>query len=84
MHAVAEGSTEGMEQSAFRTLRARCLQLEALDIDEETTFELREVYLALKRLEDGTWGRCQQCGGAVGRDRLRALPETRSCHRCAR
>jgi DnaK suppressor protein len=50
----------------------------------EVARELLELDAALARMDAGTWGRCERCDGAVGRDRLRALPETRLCPGCAR
>lgn len=47
------------------------------------TRELAEVDAALARLEGGTYGSCEVCGDAIGRQRLRALPETRVCLACA-
>jgi RNA polymerase-binding transcription factor DksA len=35
------------------------------------------------RLDAGTFGRCETCGGAIAVERLHALPATRACIRCA-
>ncbi len=40
---------------------------------------LDEVALALGRLEDGTYGTCQECGVAIAPARLEAMPATRYC-----
>jgi RNA polymerase-binding transcription factor len=45
--------------------------------------ELSEIDAALARIADGTYGSCEVCGGAIGRDRLRALPEVRRCLSCS-
>ena len=45
--------------------------------------ELLEIDAALARIAAGTYGRCESCGGAIGRDRLRALPEVRRCVNCS-
>ena len=45
--------------------------------------ELGEIDAALARIADGTYGACEVCGGAIGRDRLRALPEIRRCVWCS-
>jgi RNA polymerase-binding transcription factor len=45
--------------------------------------ELVEIDAALARIADGSYGTCEQCGGAIGRDRLRALPEVRRCVNCS-
>jgi RNA polymerase-binding transcription factor DksA len=42
-----------------------------------------EVEAALGRVEDGTYGACEQCGGPIGEARLEALPATRTCIACA-
>jgi len=34
-------------------------------------------------MERGTYGRCDVCGGAIGRQRLLALPVARYCLECA-
>jgi RNA polymerase-binding transcription factor DksA len=42
-----------------------------------------QVAAALDRIEQGTFGRCEQCGGEIGKGRLQALPYTRYCVQCA-
>ena len=43
---------------------------------------LREIDAALRRIQQGTYGRCPRCGDALSVERLRALPMTRLCGRC--
>lgn len=38
---------------------------------------------ALDRLDDGTYGICERCGGAIAPARLEARPETTTCITCA-
>jgi RNA polymerase-binding transcription factor DksA len=45
---------------------------------------LAEATAALERLDDGTFGTCQQCGHAIPRARLDAVPYARTCVRCAK
>jgi DnaK suppressor protein len=45
--------------------------------------ELSETDAALGRLERDQYGRCEVCGGAIGRQRLLALPLARYCLDCA-
>ncbi len=41
----------------------------------ERMLEVRaEVITALAKLEDGTYGRCDRCGGVIPADRLEVLP----------
>lgn len=46
--------------------------------------ELAQVRDALSRLDAGTYGRCQNCGRAIGLDRLGVMPEARDCTTCSR
>jgi RNA polymerase-binding protein DksA len=45
---------------------------------------LAEVNGALARIEQGTFGRCENCHQEISRERLEAVPYTRYCLRCAR
>ncbi|WP_404821959.1 TraR/DksA family transcriptional regulator [Oerskovia merdavium] len=42
-----------------------------------------EVDAALARLDAGTYGTCESCGGPVGEARLEARPTARLCIACA-
>jgi RNA polymerase-binding transcription factor DksA len=44
---------------------------------------LGEVRAALASLEEGTYGRCDRCGRAIGAERLAVLPLTLRCVRHA-
>ena len=50
--------------------------------NEQTTLE--QVQEALTRIEAGTFGRCQECGDPIAKQRLQALPYTKHCIQCAR
>jgi RNA polymerase-binding protein DksA len=43
---------------------------------------LTELESADKRIEDGTYGTCEQCKGSIGKARLTALPFARLCIEC--
>ncbi len=43
---------------------------------------LRDVQAALWRMDEGTYGRCTQCGGQVEAVRLEILPQTTRCLPC--
>jgi RNA polymerase-binding transcription factor DksA len=45
---------------------------------------LEEIASALNRLEQGSFGRCEQCRREIAPERLEAVPYTRHCIRCAR
>ena len=44
--------------------------------------ELSDIQDALERIERGSYGACAVCGGALGRDFMRAVPEAALCTRC--
>ncbi len=52
-------------------------------LGERERAELAEIDAALQRIEDGTFGICQDCGIPIERGRLRALPEARLCLGCS-
>jgi len=43
---------------------------------------LYELDDALKRIEDGTFGICEDCGEQISKSRLKALPYARLCVAC--
>ena len=45
---------------------------------------LAEVEAALQRMDEGTYGVCANCGQAIERDRLEALPYATLCMDCKR
>ncbi len=52
-------------------------------LSERDYKELRDIDDALTRMREGGFGRCSRCGGAIGRHRLRAIPEARYCLTCS-
>ena len=44
---------------------------------------LEAVELALIRIEDGSFGKCLECGGEIAKARLDALPYVPHCIECA-
>ena len=50
---------------------------------ENEQYLLNEVLTALRRLDDGTFGRCEACGQPISEKRLEAIPYTRACLDCA-
>ncbi|MBA3483285.1 MAG: TraR/DksA C4-type zinc finger protein [Pirellulales bacterium] len=50
---------------------------------ENEEYLTNEVRAALARLENGAFGRCEQCGKAIAAARLEAIPYARHCIKCA-
>ena len=44
--------------------------------------ELEQIAAALRRVEEGSYGLCADCGEAIDERRLRALPATAFCTAC--
>jgi RNA polymerase-binding protein DksA len=43
---------------------------------------IEQIRLALKRLNDGTYGKCSQCGEKISAKRLAAMPLATTCIDC--
>ncbi len=55
-----------------------------LGLIENEQDTLDQVRAALKRIEAGTFGTCEECGDLIAKPRLQALPYTKHCIQCAR
>lgn len=55
-----------------------------LALRERSRVELERVDAALRRLDDGTYGRCLNCGNPIAAERLDAIPWAAHCIDCAR
>lgn len=66
-----EGATVAWERGQVVTLRRQA---------EE---HLSAIEAALERIEQGTYGRCEVCGGEIEPARLDARPAAVRCVRCA-
>jgi len=53
-----------------------------LGLLENTRERLAQVKEALEALDKGTYGRCQNCGTTIPKERLEALPMTLYCIEC--
>jgi RNA polymerase-binding protein DksA len=55
-----------------------------LGLIENEQATLEQIREALHRLDGGRFGQCDECGHAIARARLQALPYTKHCIECAR
>lgn len=53
-----------------------------LGLQQNVARLLDQVNRALQRIDDGTYGTCERCGRAIGRERLEALPYATMCIEC--
>jgi DnaK suppressor protein len=80
LDATAAGPREELEEQAQRERDA--LALERPSEAEQT--RLHDIDGALARMESGNYGTCENCGGEISEERLRAEPAARLCTDCAR
>lgn len=73
---LAEGGTDNHMADTATAMYDRELD-EGLEEGAKET--LVEIDAALRRIEDGTYGICENCGKPIGEDRLAALPWARLC-----
>ena len=50
-----------------------------VSLEEGVQQTLDDIDLALKKIEDGTYGTCEVCGKPIGKERLAAIPWARFC-----
>jgi len=60
-------------------MRERQFALTLVSSESQSLFEIDE---ALQRVDDGTYGSCEACGGRIETPRLEALPFVRNCITC--
>jgi len=59
----------------------RELSISIVSSEQQVLYQIEE---ALKRIDDGTYGMCQQCGTPITLSRLKAVPYTSLCIACQR
>ena len=52
------------------------------DLEEHEWVKLQQVETALKKVEDGKYGTCEQCGHKILETRLEIMPYTEFCMQC--
>jgi len=65
--------TDVREQVGHDTIEAQVKDLER---------RLQDIMLALKKIDKGTYGKCDKCGAAIPFARLKLVPEARFCVEC--
>jgi DnaK suppressor protein len=58
-------------------------QENTLSLLESEGDTLEKIEGALERLEDGTYGNCEECGARIPKQRLLAIPFASMCVKCA-
>ena len=96
LRARLQGDMTQMEDNALNKDKATSVptdmeELGSDDADQELTVSLLgsekdvldQIDGALKRIEDGSYGRCETCSGTIPKSRLEAIPYAAQCVRCA-
>lgn len=79
MQGHAEEMPDPNDRASLETDRSHALRLR--DRDRRLIGKIRD---ALERIESGTFGICESCGGRISPARLRARPVTTLCIDCKR
>ena len=58
-------------------------RLTDVGVSESLERELRRIERALAKLDEGTYGTCDACGGPISPGRLRAMPDGVLCLDCS-
>lgn len=53
--------------------------LELAEGERDILYNLDE---AIKRIDDGSYGKCERCGGPIPKQRLKAMPQATFCIKC--
>jgi DnaK suppressor protein len=98
LRARIQGDTTQMEDNALNKDHSRTTsmpndmaELGTGNFDQELTLRvlgseegaLEQIGAAIKRIEDGSYGRCEECGGEIPKTRLDAIPYAAQCVQCA-
>jgi len=86
--AGAEADLEAIADEREAEVEERAQELRDAELyavlDIRGKHEIDEIDRALRRMAEGRYGECASCGGSIALARLRAVPETSLCIRCAR
>jgi DnaK suppressor protein len=55
----------------------------SLSLMENEGVALAKIQTSLERIEDGTYGACEECGAKIPKTRLNAIPYANLCIKCA-
>jgi len=85
MKVNGSGRATEIDQSAVGRLnRIEALQNAGLthSLQERERVQLEQVLQALHRLDEGSYGTCDDCHAPIRFERLMVFPETRTCSHC--
>ncbi|MFB0505431.1 MAG: TraR/DksA family transcriptional regulator [Thermodesulfobacteriota bacterium] len=74
---LADGNSDSIDQASAEFERDLFFQFH-----ERESSAIKEIYRALGRVEEGTFGICEDCGERISQRRLRANPSATLCLEC--
>jgi len=98
LRARLQGDTTQMEDNALNkdhgkttSMPNNMAELGSGNFDQEFTLSLLasennaldQIETAIERVEDGSYGRCEECGAKIPKSRLDAIPYSAQCVQCA-
>jgi RNA polymerase-binding protein DksA len=92
LHAENPGSIEDESEEIIGSVDNHLAETATVTLDREIDYTLEEnsehvlaaIDAALKRIDEGTYGICQNCGREIGEERLEAVPWATLCIDCKR
>ena len=86
-----EDNALNKEQNKTTSMPINMAELGSETSDQELTLELLgsdkdaldQIEAAIARIDQGGFGRCQDCGGKIPKSRLEAIPYAAQCVQCA-
>ena len=86
-----EDNALNKDHSRTTSMPTNMAELGSDNSDQELTLSLLgsekdaldQIEAAIARIEDGSYGQCEKCGGKIPRSRLDAIPYAALCVQCA-
>jgi DnaK suppressor protein len=86
-----EDNALNKDRSKITSMPTNMAELGSGNFDQELTLSslrsendaLEQIETAIERIDDGSYGRCEECGGKIPKSRLDAIPYAARCVRCA-
>jgi RNA polymerase-binding protein DksA len=71
----------GVHDTADESMADLLSDLNAASVHRQVS-EMRDIEVALRRMREGEYGACEECGAEIGFDRLSACPTALRCIGC--
>jgi DnaK suppressor protein len=82
---LTDSSEEGLSDSSGDEVDIASMEISQANlakIGKRETYLLKKIDLALKKMEEGTYGECEECGEEIAVARLMARPVAQLCIDC--